>query len=163
MQVGIFSTAYQFSVPVISQASPNRLKMAPIFLIACDWIFLSTSILSVVLSDYFGDAIEKSSNLNWLTYSGGTGSIDTDGNVVGRAGWAKFVSGFVVCYPAFDLLSVFPLVAISLGEILMGAFYGSNVHKLQEDWKRRSLFRVIASAPQIVGALFVKDIGKVYV
>lgn len=164
MQVAIFSTAYQFSVPVMSEIADDRKKMAPIFGVACVWIFVSTSVMSILLADFFGDAIETSSNLNWSAYHGGTGTFDEqDGALIGRARWAEFISNFVVCFPAFDLLTVFPLVAISLGEILMGAWYGSDVHQVQEDWKRRTLFRLIASVPQIVGALFVKDIDVMYV
>jgi len=159
MQVGIFSTAYQFAVPLCSEISKDRTKMAPIFLVACGWIFLSTAVLSLTLAYFFGDSIETSSNLNWGGFHGGTGKFDEDGMLIGKAPWAKFISGFIVCFPAFDLLTVFPLVAISLGEILMGLWYSSDVHKIQDDWRRRTLFRVIASVPQIVGALFIKDIG----
>lgn len=159
LQVGIFSTAYQFSVPVMSEISNDRRKMSPIFVAACLWIFCTTSVMSIVLADFFGDSLETSSNLNWKLYHGSTGTFDEDGVLIGRARWAKVVSTFVVCFPAIDLLAVFPLIAISLGEILMGTWYGSDVHKVQSDWKRRTLFRLLASVPQIFGALFIKDIS----
>ena len=159
MQVGIFSTAYQFSVPVMSEISNDRRKMSPIFLSACLWIFGTTTAMSMVLAHFFGDSLETSSNLNWKGYHGGTGEFDEDGVLIGRARWAKLISTFVVCFPAIDLLTVFPLIAISLGEILMGTWYGSDVHKVQPDWKRRTLFRLLASVPQIFGALFIKDIS----
>ena len=159
MQVGLFSTAYQFSVPVMSEVSDDRQKMVSIFLVACGWMFVSTSAVSILLAFNFGDSLETSSNLNWAQYHGGTGTFDEEDILIGRAWWAKLISNYVVCFPAFDLLTVFPLVVISLGEILMSAWYGSNVHHIQSDWKRRTLFRLMASVPQLVGALFIKDIS----
>ena len=61
----------------------------------------------------------------------------------------------------YVLVPVFtPLIAISLGDILMGAVYEEGVHVIQRDyWKTRIAFRLLASVPQAIGALFVKDLG----
>merc|ERR1712087_823872 len=62
--------------------------------------------------------------------------------------------------PALDVASVFPLCAITLGNNLMGTFYGEGSHLSKEDnSKIRIFFRLIASFPPIIGACFLKDLG----
>lgn len=159
IQVCIFSTAFQFAVPGISGVTRNKKVLLEIFGSAVSYIFVTNVILGLLLAIYFGSKeIAESSNLNWLDYHGGT--WDGTGSVKsGRAGWASFISNFIVLFAAIDGLAVFPLIAVSLGDILVGAFYGKDAHEYRNEWKRRSAFRLLASIPQIVGALFVQDLG----
>jgi hypothetical protein len=162
MQVAIFSTAYQFCVPCMAEVTKDSKKMVSIFGSACLFILVSTLTVSLLLAIFFGrELIETSSNLNWSAYHGATGEYDdTEGKWIGRAWWATAISYFVVCFPAFDSMAVFPLCALSLGESLMGGYYGAKVHIVNADWKRRTVFRLLGSVPQIVAAAFLQDIGK---
>eukprot|EP00978_Attheya_sp_CCMP212_P031005 scaffold115889_cov41-Attheya_sp.AAC.3 len=119
--------------------------------------------LSLVLASYFGpDLMEESSNLNWAVYNGGTGSYDEEsGKMINVALWAKFISKYVLYYPAVDGISTFVLCAISLGGIIKGAWYGSSIHDLKETWKQRLVFRLLGFVPQIIGAAFVRDISSI--
>jgi hypothetical protein len=79
----------------------------------------------------------------------------------GRAGWVNALVFFVVLFPALDVASAFPLNGITLGNCLMGAYYGSEVHDVGRDRKRVGAVRVLAAVPPIVGACFVRELGTI--
>ena len=78
------------------------------------FIWGSNLTLSWLQSTYFGpDYTESSSNLNWADYQG---------TVRVRTASSSPVGNFVVLFAALDGLAVFPLLALSLGDILHHAF-----------------------------------------
>ena len=160
-QVCIFSTAFQYSVPVIAEALENKPNLRRVYGGSTGFICGSVLILSLVLASYFGnDLMEKSSNVNWSVYHGGTGSFDQEsGEFVGVAWWSTLVSKFIVLYPAVDGISNFVLCSVAVGEITTGAWYGDLVHSLEPSWKRRLFFRLVGSVPPLVGAVFVSDLS----
>jgi hypothetical protein len=156
LQLCVFSTAFQFSVPGLTAETGDKRAMKSIISKSVIYIYITNLILGLAVSIYFGANTEASSNLNWLHYHGGT----WDG--VGEfqsVWWAKAISSYIVLFAALDGLAVYPLIAVSLGDILMGARYEDNVHLIQDDWKIRVTYRLTAAIPQAVGALFVKDLG----
>jgi hypothetical protein len=159
IQVCVFSTAFQFAVPGMSGVSRNKQVLLEIFGSATTYIFITNLLLGLLLAIFFGSTnISESSNLNWLDYHGGT--WDGTGSLrSGRAVWAFLISNYIVLFAAIDGLAVYPLIAVSLGDILFGAVYGEKAHKYRDDWCRRSAFRLLASIPQMVGAMFVQDLG----
>jgi hypothetical protein len=161
IQICIFSTAFQFSVPVIAEVLANKPNLRRVYGGSTSFICASVLLVSLVLASYFGnDVMEKSSNVNWSVYHGGTGTYDEDlDDFVGVAWWASLVSRFVTVYPAVDGISNFVLCAIAIGEIATGAWYGDSVHSLEPSWKRRLCFRLVGSIPPLVGAVFVSDLS----
>jgi amino acid permease len=158
MVLCIFSTAFQFSVPSLTSESKHKEEMVPVIRSSVSFVYMSNVILGVVLAIFFGSATNKASNLNWVDYHGGT--WDGQGNLgEGRAWWATLISQFVVVFAAIDGLAVYPLCAISLGEILMGTVYEERIHEMEGKWKVRTLFRLIASVPQAIGSIFISDLG----
>jgi hypothetical protein len=156
IQVCIFSTAFQFAVPGLSGVSRNKKVMLEVFGSAVSYVFVTLVILCLMLAIFFGPQnIAKSSNINWIDYHGGTWNGTGDFH---RAPWASAISYYIVLFAAIDGLAVFPLIAVSLGDILLHAFYGENCHVYQHDWRRRILFRLLASIPQTIGAMFVSDL-----
>ena len=65
--------------------------------------------------------------------------------------------------PALDVASAFPLNAITLGNSLMSAYYGSKIHVLGINESRRSriIFRIIAAVPPLFAASLVSDLGTI--
>lgn len=161
VQVCIFATSFQFSVPLIAEASEHKSSVRLIYGGSTLFIVGSVLVLSLVLSSYFGnDFMQKSSSLNWAVYHGGTGIIDdATGERVDVAWWASAISRYVVMYPAIDGISTFVLCSVSLGSILMGAWYGEAVHDLKDSFKRRVLFCLLGAVPQLIGATFVRDLS----
>ncbi|RHY25846.1 hypothetical protein DYB32_008948 [Aphanomyces invadans] len=103
--------------------------------------------LSLSCCYYFGPKISSSVNLNWASFSWG---IDGDIPI-----WAKFLSLLVVLFPALDTLSVFPLIAITLGDNLAASLKGRVV------WlnHKRLVCRLIASIPPLIVAVLVTDLS----
>lgn len=93
-----------------------------------------------------------SNNLNWLNYHGGSAE---------GTWWSKAISGYIVVFAAVDGVAVYPLIALALGDIIMGAVYGEKVHQAEQNWKVRCGFRLAASVPQGLCAMFVRDLGNI--
>ena len=156
LQLCVFSTAFQFSIPGLTAETGDKRAMKSIISRSVCYIYVTNLVLGLTMSIYFGQDTESSSNLNWLNYHGGTWDGVGD---FSSAWWARCISSYIVIFAALDGLAVYPLIAISLGDLLMAAKYEDNVHFMQEDWKIRLTFRLIAAIPQAVGSLFVKDLG----
>jgi hypothetical protein len=147
IQTAIFSTAFQFAVPSIGSITKNKKQMKGIFRNSVGFSYASNLILAVMVAVYFGSNTDPSNNLNWSSYHAGT------------KGWSKFVSGYIVFFAAIDGLAVFPLICVSLGDILLAGWFGERSHSIACDWKVRVPFRLLASLPQTIGALFWRDLG----
>lgn len=160
-QICIFATAFQFSVPVIAEASKQRSSVRHIYKGSTSFVAASVLVLSLVLAYYFGpDFMEEPSNLNWAFYHAGTGTFDEEsGEWINVVWWATFISKYILLYPAVGCITTFVLRAVSLGEIIMGAWYGSAIHDMEHSWKRRLIFRLLGCVPQLVGAAFVRDLN----
>jgi len=162
IQVAIFSTSYQFSVPAIAEASKNKSKLLEVYGSACTYLFITILVSSLVVAGYLGPEYTKQScNLNWNYYTGGTGGLNQDGTITGTAWWAKFISYYVAFFPVIDGVSIFSLCAFSLGEILKGFWYGEKVHDLEGHWKQDIVFRLFGCVPQLIGAMFVSDLSAI--
>lgn len=148
IQTAIFSTSFQFSVPGMASVSSNKKSMTGIFRNAVIFVYVSNCVLAVLMALYFGSATNASSNLNWSVYHGSNN------------GFSAVVSAYVVVFAAVDGLAVFPLMCTSLGDILLAGVYGDQAPLKEEDVKTRIFFRLVASVPQCIGALFVDDLGK---
>jgi len=166
IQTAIFGTAFQFGVPAIGQVTRKKKNLSRIFQASVLFIFVSNLILGLLVSTYFGTATNLSNNLNWSKYHGGTVHVEggpnganNDFSVEDRSMWSSVISYYVVLFAAIDGVAVYPLIAASLGDILMGAIFGDNVHDMEQNWKIRTAFRLLGSAPQTIGALFVSDLG----
>jgi amino acid permease len=160
LQLCVFSTAYQFSVPGVTSETKNKSVMAGIIGRSVVYIYATNMIVGLLVAIYFGTATESSANLNWLNYHGGTWNGEEEFT---RSWWATAVSSYIVLFAALDGLAVYPLLCISLGDIVMGACYEDKFHVMQENWKVRVGFRMLASVPQSIGSMFVTDLGNMYV
>eukprot|EP00523_Entomoneis_sp_CCMP467_P019528 CAMPEP_0168822532 /NCGR_PEP_ID=MMETSP0726-20121227/10021_1 /TAXON_ID=265536 /ORGANISM="Amphiprora sp., Strain CCMP467" /LENGTH=550 /DNA_ID=CAMNT_0008875293 /DNA_START=89 /DNA_END=1741 /DNA_ORIENTATION=+ len=151
LTLAIFSTAFQFSVPFISSSTQLAKRgycakrPSGIFFYAVLFIFGTNAVLSLFMLLYFGENTESSSNLNWNSYRHGD----------------RFVK-IIVLFAALDGLAVYPLLSLTLGDILMHAYYSElseeEIQELSGNWKKRLPFCLVASIPQAVAALFVSDL-----
>ena len=67
----------------------------------------------------------------------------------------------MVCFPATDVVSAFPLNGITLGNSLMGSYYGSMIRQVEGDRLKVTLFRLLGAVPPIIGACFVRELGTI--
>jgi hypothetical protein len=157
IQICVFSTAFQFAVPGVAGVSCNKKVMLEVFGSAVSYVFVTLVILCLMLAIFFGPQnIDEPSNINWIDYHGGTWDGSGD---LRRAHWASFIANYIVLFACIDGLAVFPLCAVSLGDILLYLFYGEKGHEYRHDWRRRTPFRLLASIPQTIGAMFVNDLS----
>lgn len=154
----VFSTAYQFTVPSLTNETANKKAMVPVIKRSVSFVYFSNLVLSMVVAVFFGAATATSSNLNWVDFHGGT--WDGEGEVSeNRAVWASCISQYIVLFAAIDGLAIYPLCCISLGEILMGAVFQEEAHHVEtHNWKIRTTFRLCACLPQLVGAMLVNNL-----
>mmetsp|Transcript_34396 Transcript_34396/g.67675 ORF Transcript_34396/g.67675 Transcript_34396/m.67675 type:complete len:631 (-) Transcript_34396:360-2252(-) len=165
LPVAAYAVIFHHSIPGLSQPVADRSKLSSIFGSVFVITSLSYCLIGIVVGYYFGSSCETSANINWSGYHGGTGVlVPVEGGGFQRvdvAWWARIISGYVVCFPALDVISAFPLNAITLGNNLLGAYYGEKIHKAEKCWKNRTRFRFYACIPPIMGALFVRDLGTI--
>jgi amino acid permease len=171
----IFSQLFQHSVPgLIAPLAPEHRKYVPtIFkaaLATTSLIYISTGCMCVL---YFGQHLQQSVNLNFVGFTWGMDPSDTmqrDSYIwshdLSRAA-VTAVAMVVVLFPALDTLSVFPLIANTLGNNLNSAFPGlSSVVKhsgiaTERAYVRRVtliLWRLIAAIPPILLSVYVHDL-----
>jgi hypothetical protein len=150
----IFATGIQFSVPTMASESRSKTRLSQIFGMASTLSYFANIFVGILLAVFFGQDQPESSNLNWVNYHGGAGEGDS-------AMWATAISGYIVLFTAIDGIAIYSLIAISTGDILMGAVYGDRVHDVEKDWRVRTVFRLLGSVPQAIGAMFLSDLGVI--
>ena len=167
----IFSQLFQHSVPgLISPLTHEHRKLVPtIFkaaLATTSLIYITTGCMCVL---YFGDHLQQSVNLNFVNFTWGYNYSITDDNIWNRLGaiLVSSISMIVVLFPALDTLSVFPLIANTLGNNLNSAFPGlAGIVKQSNYVTERSsvrritlvLWRLVAAIPPIILSIYVNDL-----
>ena len=119
--VMFYTTQFHLSIPVVSQAVRDKRQLGGIFRDALAIVTAALSFLGVFVAWYFGDLVEQSANLNWSTFVGGIQAGSEEAPF-----WARSISLFVLCFPALNVLSAYPINAILLGNNLMAITYGTN-------------------------------------
>jgi hypothetical protein len=142
-------------VPSLAHPVQNKRSLVKIFTLALLISFAAYAVLGTVVSLFFGADLNTASNLNWETY---VGMRNKDGSV---PIYAQIVTFFVVLFPALDVASAFPLNAFTLGNNMMSAYYGRDMHLHETSRLKLSFFRVCAAVPPLFGAMLVHDLDKI--
>lgn len=177
----IFSQLFQHSVPgLIRPLSKENKKFIPtIFkaaLISTALLYIATGTICVL---YFGNNLNQSVNLNFVGFAWGV-TVPANPSAMNLAHYwsVKALAMIVVLFPALDTLSVFPLIAITLGNNLNAAFphihfFTSNsdsLHSHQNQphdsesnhWtptqRKRIMWRLIAAIPPILCSLSIRHL-----
>ncbi|OQR91845.1 transmembrane protein [Achlya hypogyna] len=146
----VFSQLFQHSVPglLAPLSRQDQPKAASIFggaLLTTTLFYLG---LGLSCCYYFGDSISSSVNLNWAHFTWGLSPVPV---------WAKCLTALVVLFPALDTLSVFPLIAITLGDNL-----AVSLRQCCSFWtlkQQRVVCRLVAALPPLVIAVLVTDLS----
>jgi hypothetical protein len=150
----IFLALFQCSVPTLADASRSKTELSQVFGVASTLSYASNLLLGILFALFFGQDQPDSSNLNWVNYHGGTGEADP-------AAWATAISSYIVLSAAISVVPVYSLVALPTCGILMSVIYGDRVHEMEQDWRIRTVFRLLASIPPAFGALFLSDFSVI--
>lgn len=155
LPIAAYAYIFHHSVPALSEPVEDKTTLTKMFSVALIIAFVGYGVLGVCVSLYFGNNVLTSSNLNWRDYEGVRNS---DGSV---PFYAPVVACFVVLFPALDVGSAYPLNAFTLGNNLMSAFYGDEMHLHEQSRFKLRLFRLFAALPPFFGACIVRDLGNI--
>ncbi len=155
----IFANIFHHSIPGLTHPAADKRKMGGVFVATNVFTTTAYLILGLSLASAFGNGIEQSSNLNWKIFHAGTGQVDSQGKIVGAAFWTRVVSMYIMLFPAIDVVSAFPLNAITFGNSLFGAAYGKRIHEVEHIRWLRTSFRLLASIPPIIFGILVRELG----
>jgi len=144
--IAAYANIFHHSIPNLAHTMKDRTQLVPMFASVFVFCNVAYGVIGVLVANYFGDDTLASANINWVDYSAGS------------AAWTDVVSYFVVIFPAMDVLSVFPLCAITLGNNLCAACHGDRAQEVLEGPRKLS-WRLAAALPPLVGACFVSDLG----
>eukprot|EP00762_Andalucia_godoyi_P002685 ANDGO_03430.mRNA.1 Transmembrane protein 104 homolog len=112
--------------------------------------FVLYTMLGVSMALYYGTYTEPTASLNFSYFRGGAAHDET------VPIWAQFVSYFVVLFPALDVLSAFPLNALTLGNTLAGARPDLKMSR-----KKKLVSRLVAAIPPILMAIGAKQLDLI--
>jgi len=160
LPVLIFANIFHHSIPGLTHPADKRI-IGRVFLSTNVFTVTAYLILGISLGTAFGKGIEQSSNLTWSSFHANTGQLDDEGNIVGAAWWTQAVSMYIMLFPAIDVVSAYPLNAITLGNNLFGAVYGKRIHEVENNRWLRTSFRLLASIPPIICGILVRELGVI--
>jgi amino acid permease len=148
----LFSQLFQHSVPgLVRPLSQEHRRSIPVLFSS---VLAFTCVIYLILAFacvlYFGGNVKPSVNLNWQSFTWGAG-----GGGVATPWWAKGLSLLVVLFPALDTLSVFPLIAITLGNSI-----ASSLPSCFSSTKLRSTTgRILAAFPPVILSLLSRNLS----
>ena len=180
LPIAAFANIFHHSIPGLSEPVLNKKSLSKAFCLALLISCVGYAAIGVVISTYFGSYTMVASNLNWSEYIGTSSSHSF--RVL-----ASIVSFYIVLFPAFDVASVFPLCAITLGNSMYSAYNSakvstslvnckhsdedftlltqtsgdSAVDESRESKMKRKYFRLLASVPPIICAYFMSNLGQI--
>jgi len=161
LPVMVFAHIYHHSIPGLAHPVADKKQLSGIYRATTIFSTIAYAFIGLVLGSAFGEGIDQSSNLNWIHFTGGTAVRDQTGSIISVAWWAKAISLYVLCFPAMDVVSAFPLNAITLGNNMMGSFYGKKIHEVEHNRRIVIQFRLLAAIPPIILGIIERQLGKI--
>jgi amino acid permease len=166
----IFSQLFQHSVPGLIRPLPpqDKRKVPKVFFCALCTTGCFYLVIGISSIYYFGPKINQAINLNFVNFVWGLKDMSFLVNVTVRA-----LSMVVVLFPALDTVSVYPLIANTLGNNLNVSFPHAykSIHAVLEEYTSLELtrletkrlttrgWRLLAALPPIVWSLLIADLS----
>lgn len=150
LPIAVYMQLIHHSIPAISKPMVPKSSLRIVYPLAMIGTFATYVILSMILGLYFGASIEKVCTLTWHTYNGG---FDT------APWWLVAMKYIVLVFPPVDVLSAFPLNAITLGNTIFTVSITSA--RLRAQRRYRVAFRFVAAIVPLIGSIFVYDLENI--
>ena len=161
LPIAVYANIFHHSIPGLSAPVKDKSKLGGIFGATFVFAALAYSSIAITVSWYFGSGIDQSANLNWQQYHAGSGVLNSSGDWINRSALSATISYYIVCFPATDVISAFPLNGITLGNSLMGRWFGARIREHENDVSTIRYFRLLGCVPPLVGACFVRELGTI--
>lgn len=161
--ISTYAFIFHHSVPVLSQPVADKKSLPRVFLAAFLITGTAYAALGTILAVWFGETVQSQSNLNWHYYVGCQPAGTTD--ATNKDTGANIISFVILIFPALDVLSAYPLNAVTLGNNLMSACFPAPAYSAETAGKEggepaagtsyhsrwlRVTFRLIAAIPPII-------------
>lgn len=153
LPITVYANMFHHSIPALSEPAQNKRHLGFMFATALFFCFIMYSFIGATLALYFGADINVSSNLNWSHY----GRVNSP-HILPRV--QKLVASFIIMFPALDVVSAFPLNAITLGNSLMSWTIAPG-DPVNVDPNTKIRYRLLAAIPPILAASAVSDLGTI--
>ncbi|KAL0226715.1 hypothetical protein P9112_014039 [Eukaryota sp. TZLM1-RC] len=131
----ILSQVIHHGVPSLSSPCRKKQHIARVLSFALVITCTLYIVVSIIATRVFGQEIRTIMSLEWIRYTGGYDNPPT---------WALILSYTVACFPPVDIISAFPLGAVTLANTLL-AGYGDENKK-----KHIVISRLVASLPPLL-------------
>jgi amino acid permease len=139
----VFSTVFQQAIPSLAHEANDKTQLSSIFTKTISFCAFSYILIGTTGAWYFGPLVEQEINLNWSHYHCLTS-------------WSSnAIKIFVLCFPAIDVISLYPLDAICLTSSLMG------ISKRGDDHRVKLIYSALSSIPPIIASLYIRNLGRI--
>eukprot|EP00475_Leptophrys_vorax_P030417 TRINITY_DN4554_c0_g1_i1.p1 TRINITY_DN4554_c0_g1~~TRINITY_DN4554_c0_g1_i1.p1 ORF type:complete len:531 (-),score=127.29 TRINITY_DN4554_c0_g1_i1:35-1627(-) len=146
LPVAIYSQIFHHSVPGLTNPLKKKTDAPKIYGSVMLTTCILYSVLSVTVGLYFGGSIEEACTINWT-------KSDAPGG--------QFISYFIVLFPAFDVISAFPINAITLANNIYSERTFEMVSPDSILRKLRIPVRVLTAALPVLGAMLVSNLDEI--
>lgn len=144
----IFALLYQLQLPSIAELIKDKGKnLTRIVALIGVVSFFSYGALGIIVP-FAIDDLRSEVSINFRNYSAGYNETNFA---------MQFVSMVIVLFPAFDVISCFPLSSISLADNWKEMLYGKN----EVPKSRDNLIKGLISVFPVIIAFFTYDLGKI--
>lgn len=150
----IYSQIFHHSIPGLIAPLKHKKSTPKLFTAVLASTFLLYSSLGITAGLYYGSASKSPCTLNWVDYNGVPGTTD-------RPGWATFISYLVVLFPPIDIISAYPLNAITLANNIKTALPSSVKNCIRSDRVLTLSTRLFAGLFPIAGSMLVRDLSTI--
>jgi len=156
---GAVALNFHYNVPDIIHPMQDKSVLTRIVSGAQVVAFGFYIVLSVLSAWYFGNATQQLVTFNWSTFTARDGGWG--GDVSDRPAIAIVVQLIVMLFPVFDMISVFPLVAVTLGNNIHNVL-PANFKSAVQPRLVGIVSRLLAAIPPIIAAAIFGEISKIF-
>ena len=164
LPIAAYAFLFTPQIPVIAEPVRDKRDLVAIFRSTVYACAIGYTSVAIFVSLLFGSDIFSSCNLHWSNYTAGGYLSSPSANIFGKF-LVKSVSYYCLAFPALDVVSAFPLLAIGLGNNLAATcsccFPHENSLTETEESRRVMFFRLLATLPPIIGACFMSNLGAI--
>ena len=124
LPIAVYALAFTQAMPTLSEPVQDKSQLAVIFQCTALVCVIGYAMIGISVALAFGSAVEESCNINWVSYESSTPPDEL-------LHWLTMgVKFYIVMFPALDVLSAFPLMAITLGNNMFSCLYGHSHKKM---------------------------------
>jgi hypothetical protein len=122
MPVCLFAFIFHHSAPGVAEPVHDKSRLPGVFSLAFIITGVGYLLLATIIAYYFGNDVKSQASLSWEGYVGCVALDMPSEEAFAQRNWfTVFLSEFILIFPALDVLSAFPLNAMTLSNNLATA------------------------------------------